>query len=65
MREILDLYALYKQAKVGDCNTPRPRYPDFKGISQWDAWKSKEGIIFIAYQLRHSLITIVQCTLTD
>ncbi|XP_063686177.1 acyl-CoA-binding protein-like [Bolinopsis microptera] len=44
MRDLLELYALFKQSKVGDCNTARPRYPNFKGMSQWDAWKSKTGM---------------------
>ena len=27
-----------------DLISARPKYPNFKGISQWDAWKSKEGM---------------------
>ena len=28
--ELLEVYALYKQASVGDCNTSRPGMMDFK-----------------------------------
>lgn len=41
--DLLELYALYKQATVGDVNTPRPGMLDFKGKAKWDAWKHKEG----------------------
>ena len=30
-QELLDLYALFKQATVGDVNTARPGMMDFKG----------------------------------
>ncbi|XP_072273960.1 acyl-CoA-binding protein [Pyxicephalus adspersus] len=42
--EMLQLYALYKQATVGDVNTARPGMLDFKGKAKWDAWDSKKGI---------------------
>ncbi|XP_076859001.1 acyl-CoA-binding protein [Brachyhypopomus gauderio] len=42
--EMLDVYALYKQATVGDVNIARPGMLDFTGKSKWDAWKTKEGI---------------------
>ncbi|SAM05267.1 hypothetical protein [Absidia glauca] len=44
--ELLKLYALFKQANVGDVNTTRPGAFDFKGKAKWDAWagvKGKEG----------------------
>ena len=28
--ELLEVYALYKQASIGDCNTSRPGMMDFK-----------------------------------
>lgn len=41
--ELLELYALYKQALVGDVNTPRPGgLLDFKGKAKWDAWNGKK-----------------------
>ncbi|XP_034940815.1 putative acyl-CoA-binding protein [Chelonus insularis] len=42
--DLLELYALYKQACVGDCNTERPGMLDFKGKKKWDAWNGKKGI---------------------
>lgn len=40
----LEMYALFKQATVGDCNTVRPGMMDFKGKAKWDAWESKKGM---------------------
>ncbi|XP_076302346.1 acyl-CoA-binding protein homolog [Lasioglossum baleicum] len=42
--EFLELYALYKQATIGNTNTPRPGMMDLKGKAKWDAWKLKEGM---------------------
>ncbi|KAF9335080.1 Acyl-CoA-binding domain-containing protein 1 [Podila minutissima] len=42
--DLLQLYALFKQATVGDINTTRPGFTDFKGKAKWDAWKEKEGL---------------------
>jgi len=42
--EQLEFYALFKQATVGDVNTPRPGMMDFAGKYKWDAWKAKEGM---------------------
>ncbi|KAG7205160.1 hypothetical protein KM043_018255 [Ampulex compressa] len=42
--DLLELYALYKQATVGNCNTARPGMLDFKGKAKWDAWDSKKGV---------------------
>ncbi|KAM4026459.1 acyl-CoA-binding protein [Anomaloglossus baeobatrachus] len=41
--EMLELYALYKQATVGDVNTERPGFMDFKNRAKWDAWSGKKG----------------------
>jgi len=41
--ELLDLYALYKQATEGDIDEPRPGGFDFKAIAKHDAWNSKKG----------------------
>ena len=41
---MLELYALFKQATLGDCDTARPGMMDFKGKAKWDAWKSREGM---------------------
>ncbi|KAI6208156.1 Acyl-CoA-binding protein [Aphelenchoides besseyi] len=42
--ELLILYALYKQATVGDNNTPKPGMMDFKGKAKHSAWESKKGM---------------------
>lgn len=41
--ELLDLYALFKQASEGDVNEERPGGFDFKAIAKHDAWVSKKG----------------------
>ena len=41
---LLELYALFKQATVGDNNTERPGIFDLKGNAKWDAWTSKKGM---------------------
>ncbi|XP_011265025.1 acyl-CoA-binding protein [Camponotus floridanus] len=41
---LLELYALYKQSTVGDCNTERPGILDFKGKAKWDAWNGKKSL---------------------
>jgi len=41
--DMLEIYALFKQAEVGDCNTDRPGMLDFKGKAKWDAWNGKKG----------------------
>jgi len=42
--EMLNVYALFKQATVGDCNTDRPGMLDFTGKAKWDAWNGKKGM---------------------
>lgn len=42
--DLLELYGLYKQATVGDCNTEKPGFLDFKGKSKWEAWNGRKGI---------------------
>ncbi|KAJ5672465.1 long-chain fatty acid transporter ACB1 [Penicillium longicatenatum] len=41
--ELLKLYALYKQATVGDCNTERPSAFNLKEKYKWDAWNALKG----------------------
>ena len=40
----LEIYALFKQATVGDVNTSRPSMLDLKGKAKWDAWEAKKGL---------------------
>jgi diazepam-binding inhibitor (GABA receptor modulating acyl-CoA-binding protein) len=42
--ELLELYALYKQASEGDVSGDRPGGFDFKAIAKFDAWAEKKGI---------------------
>ena len=41
--ELLQLYALYKQATEGDVSGDRPGGFDFKAISKYDAWAELKG----------------------
>jgi acyl-CoA-binding protein len=40
---LLRLYALYKQATVGDVEGKRPGFTDFAGRAKYDAWADLEG----------------------
>jgi len=41
---MLDMYALYKQATVGDAKGDRPGMLDIKGRAKYDAWAKKQGL---------------------
>lgn len=41
--DLLELYALFKQATVGDVSGSRPGMLDFKGRAKFDAWAKKKG----------------------
>ena len=41
--ELLDLYALFKQATEGDVTGERPGGFDFKAIAKFDAWAARKG----------------------
>lgn len=40
---LLDLYALYKQATVGDVSGGRPGMLDLRGRAKYDAWAKRKG----------------------
>jgi acyl-CoA-binding protein len=42
--ELLELYALFKQASQGDVRGERPGALDFKGRAKFDAWTTKRGM---------------------
>lgn len=42
--ELLELYALFKQATQGDVSGARPGMLDMKGRAKFDAWEKKKGI---------------------
>ena len=41
---LLDLYALYKQATVGNATGDRPGMLDVKGRAKYDAWAKRKGM---------------------
>ena len=42
--ELLELYALYKQATVGDVSGPRPGAFDMRARAKHDAWAKAKGL---------------------
>ena len=42
--DLLELYALYKQATAGDVSGSRPGMLDLKGRAKYDAWAKKKGL---------------------
>ncbi|XP_053676969.1 acyl-CoA-binding protein homolog [Anopheles nili] len=42
--ELLELYALFKQATVGDNETEKPGMFDLKGKAKWQAWTDRKGV---------------------
>ena len=40
---LLQIYALYKQATVGDVEGKRPGFTDLVGRAKWDAWNEMKG----------------------
>jgi diazepam-binding inhibitor (GABA receptor modulating acyl-CoA-binding protein) len=41
---LLQLYALYKQAKQGDVSGKRPGFSDMAGRAKYDAWAGVKGL---------------------
>ncbi len=41
--QMLELYALYKQATAGDVAGSRPGMLDLRGRAKYDAWAGKKG----------------------
>lgn len=41
--ELLCLYKYYKQATVGDVNTPKPGILNLKNQAKWNSWNSVKG----------------------
>ena len=42
--QLLELYALYKQATEGDVTGARPGMLDMKGRAKYDAWAKQKGV---------------------
>ena len=58
---LLELYALYKQATVGDVTGDRPGMLDLRGRAKYDAWAKRRGMArdaameaYIAAVARHA-----------
>jgi diazepam-binding inhibitor (GABA receptor modulating acyl-CoA-binding protein) len=41
---LLLLYSFYKQATVGDNNTEKPSFFNFRAAKKWEAWNSVKGV---------------------
>ncbi len=41
--ELLELYSLFKQTTVGDCNTDKPGMFSFEAKAKWEAWNKQKG----------------------
>ena len=41
---LLKIYALFKQASVGDVDGSRPGFGDMVGRAKWDAWNGFKGL---------------------
>jgi acyl-CoA-binding protein len=41
---LLKIYALYKQATVGDNTEKKPGFVDMVGRAKWDAWNGFKGV---------------------
>lgn len=49
----LQIYALFKQATIGKCNTKKPGALDFVGKAKWTAWNALEDISQDEAQLKY------------
>jgi len=47
---LLSLYAYFKQATVGDVNTEKPSFFNFKDTAKWSAWEKVKGMTTIQAQ---------------
>ncbi|HOE42390.1 MAG TPA: acyl-CoA-binding protein [Rhodoferax sp.] len=41
---LLKIYALYKQATVGDNTEKKPGFTDMVGRAKWEAWNGFQGV---------------------
>lgn len=51
--ELLELYALYKQATIGDVSGKRPGMLDFRARAKYDAWAKCMGTSKAEAQARY------------
>lgn len=50
---LLKLYSYYKQSIIGDNNTIKPSFLDFKGNAKWDAWTKNKGMSKITAKVNY------------
>ena len=55
--DLLDLYALFKQASAGDVAGKKPGMFDLKGRAKYEAWSGKKGLS--AEQAKEAYIAVV------
>ncbi len=56
--ELLELYALYKQATIGDVSGKRPGMLDFRARAKFDAWAKCTGTTKADAEVRYvNLVT--------
>jgi diazepam-binding inhibitor (GABA receptor modulating acyl-CoA-binding protein) len=51
--DLLNLYANYKQATVGDINIDKPSFYMFKDVSKWSAWDKLKGTTKVQAQVNY------------
>lgn len=56
--QLLELYALYKQATDGDVTGARPGMFDLTGRAKYDAWAKKKGVA--ADQAMQAYVKVVE-----
>jgi len=47
---LLVIYSFYKQATIGDNNTEKPSFFNFKASKKWEAWNSVKGLSKVVAQ---------------
>jgi len=47
---LLVIYGFYKQATIGDNNTEKPSFFNFKASKKWEAWNSVKGLSKVVAQ---------------
>jgi diazepam-binding inhibitor (GABA receptor modulating acyl-CoA-binding protein) len=51
--DLLELYANYKQATIGDINIDKPSFYMFKDVSKWIAWDKLKGVSHLQAQVNY------------
>ena len=58
-KTLLKLYALYKQATVGDVKGKRPGFTDFVGRAKYDSWSRLRGISHKTIVKRYRMAPVI------